>query len=137
MRVLQKIHAMPEDARKFLAGITIVVLGLGFFSAWTSFMSSRLVALGTPAGQQAAASPAIPVARRLSAEEIAQAKRREPPSPVAGIAGSVSDAGAFFAHGEKSGVSMGVGGFFASVGRGLAVVAEGIYLKAAPWVPPY
>lgn len=133
---LEKIHALPEDTRKVLAGLTIVIVGLGFVSAWTSFMSSRLVTLGTPAEQQRAGqAPGVPVARRLSPAEIAEAKRQSPPSPVAGIAGSVSDAGKLIA--PTQGMAAGLQGFFASVGRGMAVVAEDIYMKAAPWVPPY
>lgn len=135
-RILQKIHALSEDARKFLAGVTIVVLGLGFFGVWMSFMSSRLVALGPPAKQNAAGGDTAPVARRLSPSEIAE-QRREPPSPAAGIAASVSDAGRFLARGKQDGASGISGGFFASVGQGLAAVAEAIYMQLAPWVPPY
>lgn len=142
MDFLQKIHALHEDTRKFLAGLTIVILGIGFFAFWTSFMSSRLVALGPPAKQNAAAGDTVPVARRLSTEEIAEAKRRErePISPAAGIAGSVSDAGRFFATTRREAdgsPARSIGIFFASVGQGLTAVAETIYMKVAPWVPPY
>lgn len=136
---LAAIHALPEDARKFFAGLTIVILGIGFFAFWTSFMSSRLVALGPPAKQNAAAGDTAPVARRLSPTEIAE-RRRAPTSPAAGIAGSVSDAGRFFAATQREAdgsPARSIGIFFASVGQGLAAVAEAIYMKMALWVPPY
>lgn len=136
---LSAIHGLHEDTRKLLAGITIAVVGLGFVGVWTSFISSRLVALGPPARENAAVGSTVPVARRLSPSELAQ-ERREPPSPAAGIAASVSDAGNFFARGktaETGKTSGGLGGFFASVGQGLAAVAEAIYMKLAPWAPPY
>lgn len=133
---LAAIHGLHEDTRKLLAGLTIAVLGIGFVGIWTSFMSSRLVVLGTPAQKAAAGGAAAPVARRLSPSELAQ-ERREPLSPAAGIAASVSDAGRFLARGKKDEAKGIVGGFFASVGQGLAAVAEAIYMKLAPWVPPY
>ena len=51
---LTKLHGLPEDARKLLAGICMVVAAIAFFGIWTSFVSSHLVAL-TPGPSTAVA----------------------------------------------------------------------------------
>ncbi|MEK7099140.1 MAG: hypothetical protein AAB916_01325 [Patescibacteria group bacterium] len=131
---LGKIHALPEDARKFFAAVSLVVLGFAFFVMWTSFMSSRLVTLNTPTTAppqkpMGLASPAV--AHAPSGTAIAA--RPEPVSPAAGIVGSITDAEKFFTR-PKTDASA---GFFAGIGRALASVADAIYMKLARFVPPY
>ncbi|MEK7541321.1 MAG: hypothetical protein AAB533_00530 [Patescibacteria group bacterium] len=134
--ILISIHALPEDTRRILAGISIAVLGIGFFGFWTSFVSSRLVALNTPT-EKPSATPGIPVAVRRPAGG-AVAERLEPPSPAAGIAGSVADIEKFFTgQGLLESGAAGIGGLFSAIGEGLAGAAEAIYMKAAKYVPPY
>lgn len=134
--VIARIHAMSDDARRFFAGLTLAVLGLGFLGIWSSFMSSRIIALDTPQQEKivlspAGASPAI--ARGPSAVSGSAVARNnaEPLSPAAGIAGSVADAQKFFVRPAAE-----TQGFFAAIGSGLATVAEAIYLKVAQFVPP-
>ncbi len=131
---LAAIHRLHEDTRKLLAGVSIVVLGLGFVGLWSSFLSSRLVVLNTPA-QNTEGTPGIPVAARRTSGSSAAV--REPPSPVAGIAGSIAQVEKFFSRPLRDGAVPDTGGFFASVGRGLAAVADAVYMKVARFVPPY
>ncbi|OGZ97848.1 MAG: hypothetical protein A3B34_04110 [Candidatus Sungbacteria bacterium RIFCSPLOWO2_01_FULL_54_21] len=134
---LAKIHALSEDARKILAGISVVVLGLGFFGVWSSFMSSRLVTLNAPAVPQekpiGLTSPAV----AHDASGSSPVARQEPVSPAAGIVGSIADAEKFFARSKSESMMGGIGTFFASIGTALAAVADAVYMKVAPWVPPY
>lgn len=148
-KFLQKIHGLPEDTRKFFAGLCMLAAGIAFFMLWTSSVPSRLVAL-TP-------RPAVgPIARQTAA--VSGMAQAAPPaeresgalSPAAGIAdtlrgfrgalsGAAASLGARIAGSapQSAGRSPPPQGFFASVGQGLAAVAEAIYVKLAPWVPPY
>ncbi len=146
---LQKIHGLPEEARKLLAGICMLVSAIAFFGVWTSFASSRLVALApSPASGTAVENPAgiSQTARTASVPEP------EALSPAAGIADTL--------RGFQSAVSGGASplgmrpagqppqGFFASASQMVKTIAEGIgrmseraaeflYRTAAPYVPPY
>ena len=48
--MLRKIHLLPEEVRKLLAGLCMLAAGIAFFGVWTSFVSSRLVALAPAPG---------------------------------------------------------------------------------------
>lgn len=133
---ISRIHALSEDARRILAGVTLVVLGLGFLGVWSSFMSSRIVALGVPreeevAPSSAGTSPAIARGPSTVGGSMVARSLPGPISPAAGIAGSVADAQKFFVPPATE-----TQGFFAAIGSGLATIADAIYMKVARFVPP-
>lgn len=125
---LRKIHGLPEEGRKLLAGLCMAVAGIAFFGLWTSFVSSRLVALAPSPASAPAAQGAVGVS---DVAQTAPASESGALSPAEGIADTL--------RGFQNAVSGSAPpqGFFASVGQGLTAVAEAIYMKLAPWVPPY
>lgn len=158
---LQKIHGLPEDARKFFAGICMLAAGIAFFGVWTSFVSSRLVALApSPApaltAQDAGGASAIsdlPV-RSTQTGLPAPAPAMEALSPAAGIADtlrgfqSVISGSAGSLGGQQAGQAKPAQGFFASVGEKSRVISAGIwqmweriaeyiYRTVSRYVPPY
>lgn len=72
---LQKIQSLPEDAKKILAGASIVVAAFLVFSAWNMLVSQRLVALSDNKS-----------AEEILADKLEAFQKKEPAlSPVAGI----------------------------------------------------
>ncbi len=153
--ILGRIHSLPKDIRKLLAGVAIVIAAIGFFSMWSSFVSSRLVAIGPPAGgatdsrqgSSAALSPVVggaPVAGRdISPRRGADRPAgRRAPTPVEGIRDTVVGLEEFFSSNEANPAGGRVParesgrGFLAAVGEGIAGAMEFIYLKLSRHVPP-
>lgn len=152
---LKKIHGLPEDARKLLAGLCMLTAGIAFFSIWISFVSSHLVALAPSSGSvvaeaenptPASATAEVPFSS-LPAESprpIIQEQESVPVaetsaapgalSPLAGIADTARGFGS-----AVSGVARSWGaqlshvqdvpssqGFFASVGERIGALGAGI-----------
>ena|SRR3989338_10722552 len=51
--ILKKIHALPEEARMFLAGLVMVLAVFVVFGGWTAHLSSSLATLSASAPKSA------------------------------------------------------------------------------------
>lgn len=152
---LKKIHGLPDDTRKLLAGLCMLAAGIAFFSIWISFVSSHLIALSPNLGSVAVAenplsAPAtaeVPLSSSLPAESpqpVTQEQQSVPVaeisaapealSPLAGMADTARGFGS-----AVSGVARSWGGqlsdvrdralsqgFFASVGERMGALGAGI-----------
>ena len=151
------LHAIPEDARKLMAGVVMVILVIAFFSVWTTFVSSRLVTLSpSPTGSLSAdASASEPVADRdqtivvtreyppAGSSASGEASSDEALSPAAGIADTLrgfehamAGAGEYlkkqFSPGENRSEegTTSTRGFFASLVSGVSIAAGDIVAGA-------
>jgi len=134
-KLLQAIHALPEDVRKLLAGVCIVASALVFFSVWGSWVSSRLVTLG-PA--PASSTETVGQGEGVSSSPTVRVEpRTEPPSPAQGLAETfsgvrqmspISNAGLIDRVSQMRRL-------FAAIGKGASDSVDFIYLKLAQYVP--
>lgn len=90
-KLLQAIHALPEEARRLLAGLSfIIIAALMVFSSWNMLISSRLTSLSGETVGPAASGRASPnkIGRALTpsfpSTEYAPAKS-EALSPLEGV----------------------------------------------------
>ncbi len=157
--ILTKIHGLPEDARKLLAGVCMVVAAIAFFGIWTSFVSSRLVALSPGPGPSVAegSESATGVAEEISqpapaASEVSAAPEALSPAggiadTMKGFADAVSGVAASLQKQASPGPAASSGGFLAPlaeraqglaaiIGAGSDRIADYLYRKLAPYVPP-
>ena len=143
-RFFQAIRSLPEDIRKLLAGLLITIVAFGFFGVWSSFMSSRLVALN-PAGQAPAQKPPPPVSGIVRLPPSggsplpSQSAENRPPSPAAGIAQTLSGLEKFFSLSPETPDqrrTSRVRTFFAAVGNAVDNSIEFLYVKLSRYVPP-
>lgn len=126
--LLRRVHSLPEEVRKLLAGVLIVGAALGFFGMWGPFMSSRLVALGPPptgSNPQGAATPSA-VAGRPQPAGV------HPLSPAEGIAETFYGIRQIGPIGPTSKIKH----IFAAIGNAVAGSIEFLYQKLSRYVPP-
>ncbi|GEM_PF-5569799 len=65
---LKKIHGLPDDTRKFLAGLCMLAVATVFFGIWISFVSSHLIALSPSSGSAAVAESSVSPSTPAEAE---------------------------------------------------------------------
>lgn len=149
---------MPEEVRKLLAGVVMVVAAVVFFGVWTSYVSSRLVALSPGPGPSTETDRAAAIGQYplpINAVVIAPSGSRDGIAedatiadsgvftPSEGVRGAFRDAGqAVF--GSGSGESRGIVSSFVSgiravsdgIGSLSASIIQGAYRALSRYVPP-
>lgn len=159
------VHGLSEEARTLLALGVMVVVAVGFVSVWISGLSGRLVAIaplsvaapdagaGNPLARSAPPSPFAGLAHGAApasagagpAQSAAQdggliapeQEYQEPPTPLRGIAQTLSGFERIFAAQERPALNLGslagaAGDAWRAAGDMLSDAADFIYLKVSP-----